>query len=100
MAGPVTGDHVEALGDALSASGGIDATAQGDHRGGLVMFSREADDAEQAIISAIEDTEDARMTVTGVAEDQVSVRKTAERAKVSKGDKFLSALLDDRRARP
>ena len=79
VAGPVTGDHVEALGDALSASGGIDATAQGDHRGGRVMFSREADDAVQAIISAIEDTEAAGMTVTGVAADQVSVGEIAER---------------------
>ena len=83
VAGPVTGDHVEALGDALSASGGIDATAQGDHRGGRVMFSREADDAMQAIISAIEDTEAAGMTVTGVAADQVSVGEIAERAKVT-----------------
>jgi hypothetical protein len=83
VAGPVTGDHVEALGDVLSASGGIDAAVQGDHRGGRVMFSREGDDAVRAIISAIEDAEAAGMTVTGVAEDQVSVGEIAERAKVT-----------------
>ena len=83
VAGPVTGDHAEALGEALSASGGIDATVQGDHRGGRVLSSREAEDAVQAIISAIEDTEAAGMTVTGVAEDQVSAGEIAERARVT-----------------
>jgi hypothetical protein len=83
VSGPVTEDHAETLGDALSVSGGIDATVQGDRRGGRVMFSREADDAVQAIISAIEDTEAAGMTVTGVAEDQVSAGEIAERARVT-----------------
>jgi hypothetical protein len=37
-------------------------------RGGTVMFSREADDAVQAIVSAIEDLEATGMTVAGVTE--------------------------------
>jgi hypothetical protein len=67
VVGPVTDDHVEALGETLSAAGGIDATVQAGDRGGTVMFSREADDAVQAIVSAIEALEAAGMTVAGVA---------------------------------
>jgi hypothetical protein len=47
------------------------------------MFSREADDAVQAIVSAIEDTEAAGMRVTGVTEDRVTIGEIAERAKVT-----------------
>lgn len=83
VAGPVTEDHAEALGELLSARGGIDATVQADDRGGKVMFSREAEHAVQAVVSAIEDVEAAGMTVAGVTEDQVTVSEIAERAKVT-----------------
>lgn len=83
VAGPVTDEHIEALGEVLSAAAGIDATVQADERGGVVMLSREADDAVQAIVSAIEDVEMAGMTVTGVAEDRVSVAEIAQRANVT-----------------
>lgn len=83
VAGPVTEDHAEALGDVLSAAAGIDATVQAGHQGGRVMFSREADDAVQAIVSAIEDVEAAGMRVTGVTEDRVTIAEIAERAKVT-----------------
>ena len=81
--GPVTDVHVEALGEALSGAGGIDATVQAGDRGGTVMFSREADDAVQAIVSAIEDLEAAGMTVAGVTEDRVVIEEIAQRAKVT-----------------
>ena len=83
VVGPVTDDHVEALGETLSAAGGIDATVQADDRGGTVMFSREADDAVQAIVSAIEDLEAAGIRVAGVTEDRVGIDEIAERAKVT-----------------
>jgi predicted transcriptional regulator len=47
------------------------------------MFSREADDAVQAIVSAIRDVEAVGMTARGVAEDQVTVEDIAERAMVT-----------------
>lgn len=65
VAGPVTDAHTEALGGQLAAKDGIDATVQADHRGGVIMFSREADDAVQAIVWAIEDVETAGMIVAG-----------------------------------
>jgi hypothetical protein len=83
VAGPVTEEHTEALADRLATRGGIDATVQADHRGGSVMFSREADDAIQAIVSAIEDIEAVGMTATGVTEDRVTVDDIAERASVT-----------------
>jgi hypothetical protein len=83
VAGPVTEDDVEALGAVLSAAGGIDATVQAGKRGGTVMFSREADDAVQAVVSAIADVEAAGMTVTGVTEDLVVTDEIAQRAKVT-----------------
>jgi hypothetical protein len=83
VAGPVTDVQIEALGELLASRDGIDATVQADHRGGAVMFSREADDAVQAIVSAIEDVEAAGMVVAGVAEDRVTVEEIAERAKVT-----------------
>lgn len=83
VAGPVTDDDTEALGAVLSAASGIDATVQAGERGGTVMFSREADDAVQAIVSAIADVEAAGMTVTGVTEDLVVVEEIAQRAKVT-----------------
>jgi hypothetical protein len=81
--GPVTDDHAEALGETLSAAGGIDATVQADDRGGTVVFSREAEDAVQAIVSAIEDLEAAGMTVAGISEDRVTIDEIAQRAKVT-----------------
>jgi hypothetical protein len=83
VAGPVTGGHVEALGDVLTAKEGIDASVQADERGGIVMFSREAEDAVQAVTTAIRDAEAAGIRVTGVIADQVSVREIAERARVT-----------------
>jgi hypothetical protein len=83
VAGPVTEDDVEALGGVLSAAGGIDATVQAGERGGTVMFSREADDAVQAIVSAIGDVEAAGMSVAGVTEDLVVIEEIAQRAKVT-----------------
>lgn len=81
--GPVTDDHVEALGDILEAEDGIDATVQADHRGGKVMFNREAHDAIEAITSAIEHVMAAGMNVTGVTEDLVVTDEIAERAGVT-----------------
>jgi hypothetical protein len=83
VAGPVTDDDTEALGEVLSAGNGIDATVQAGERGGTVMFSREADDAVQAIVSAIGDVEAAGMSVTGVTEDLVVIDEIAQRAKVT-----------------
>ena len=83
VAGPVTGDDAETLAVVLSAAGGIDATVQAGERGGIVMFSREADDAVQAITSAIADVEAAGMPVTGVTEDLVVTEEIAQRAKVT-----------------
>lgn len=83
VAGPVGEEHVEALGERLAAAGGIDATVQAGDRGGVVMFSREADDAVRAIVSAVEDVEAAGMAVTRVMEDRVTAEEIAERAGVT-----------------
>jgi hypothetical protein len=83
IAGPVTGDHVEALGDVLSAAGGIDATVQAGERGGVIMFSREADSALQAVISAVEHARAAGLTVTGAKEDLATTEDIAERSRVT-----------------
>jgi hypothetical protein len=83
VAGPVTGDDAEALGRVLTGAGGIDATVQAGERGGTVMLCREADDAVQAIVSAIADVEAAGMSVTGVTEDLVVIEEIAQRARVT-----------------
>jgi hypothetical protein len=83
VGGPVTDEHIEALGDVLSAAGGIDATVQADARGGTVAFSREADDAMQAVVSAVEHVIAAGMRVTGVTEDLVVAEDIAARAQVT-----------------
>jgi hypothetical protein len=83
IAGPVSLDDFESMGDVLSAGDGIDASVQAGERGGRVMFSREADDAVQAVVSAVRDVEAAGMKVTGVVEDRVTTSEIAERAKVS-----------------
>jgi hypothetical protein len=83
VSGPVTEDQAEALGDVLAAHGGIDATVQAGREGGLVAFSREADTALHAVISAVEDVRAAGMTVTGAKEDLVVTEEIAARAKVT-----------------
>lgn len=83
VSGPVTEDQVEALGDALASVGGIDATVQADQRGGIVTFSREADSALHAVISAVKDVRAAGMKVTGAREDLVVTEEIAARAKVT-----------------
>lgn len=83
VGGPVSEDQIEALGDVLASAGGIDGTVQADHRGGIVRFSREADTALHAVISAVEDVRAAGMTVTGAKEDLVVTEEIAERAKVT-----------------
>jgi hypothetical protein len=47
------------------------------------MFSRPADDAVQAIVSAVEDVEAAGMRARGVTEDRVAADEIARRAKVT-----------------
>ena len=67
----------------LTAGDGIDASVQADERGGVVMFSREAEDAIQAVVSAVRDVEAAGIKVTGVVEDRVVAAEIAEKAKVT-----------------
>ena len=81
--GPVTDDHIEALSDLLTAAGEIDALVQAGQRGGTVTFSRKADDAMQAVVTAIEHVEAAGINVTGVTEDRIVVSEIAERAGVT-----------------
>jgi hypothetical protein len=83
VASPVTDDDIERLGDVLTAGDGIDGSVQADERGGVVMFSREAEDAVQAVVSAVRDVESAGMKVTGVIEDRVTAAEIAENAKVT-----------------
>jgi hypothetical protein len=83
VSGPVTEDQVEALGDVLAANAGIDATVQAGQRGGVITFSREADTALHAVISAVEDVRAAGMKVTGAKEDLVVTEEIAARAKVT-----------------
>jgi predicted transcriptional regulator len=83
LAAPVTEDQIEDLGGVLESGAGIDATVQASEHGGTIMFSREADDAVQAITSAVRDVEAAGMQVCGVTEDRVTVAEIAERAGVS-----------------
>jgi hypothetical protein len=83
VAGPVTDDDVERFGDVLTAGDGIDANVQADERGGRVIFTREADDAVQAIVSAVRDVEAAGIKVTGVVEDRLTAAGIAENAKVT-----------------
>jgi hypothetical protein len=65
------------------AEQGVDATVQAGLRGGQVMFSREADDAGQAIGPASADVEAAGMTVSGVTGDLVMTDEIAQRARVT-----------------
>ena len=81
--GPVTEDHIEDLSDLLTSAGEIDAIVQAGQRGGTVTFSRKADDAMQAVVTAIEHVDAAGMDVTGVTEDRIVVSEIAERAGVT-----------------
>ncbi len=83
VGGPVTEDDIAALGDLLAAAGGIDAIVQAGQAGGTVTFSRKADDAMQAVVTAIEHVEAAAMNVNGVTEDRVVGGGIAERAGVT-----------------
>ncbi len=83
ISGPVTLDDAESLGDVLTAAEGIDASVQADERGGIVMFSRGAEDAIQAVVSAVRDVEAAGMKVTGVVEDRVTAAGIADKARVT-----------------
>lgn len=67
----------------LEETGGVDALIAGDERGGEIEFSREAEDAVIAIVSAIEQVEAAGLDVTGVTEDLVDIETIADRAGVS-----------------
>ncbi|GAA0995985.1 hypothetical protein GCM10009555_091070 [Acrocarpospora macrocephala] len=67
----------------LEKSGGVDVLVAGDERGGEIEFSREAEDAVIAIVSAIEQVEQAGLEVVGVTEDIVDVDSIAERSGVS-----------------
>jgi hypothetical protein len=56
-----------------------DGQLAGDERDGTVLFSREALNATGAILSAIDDSERAGLSVTGVTEDLVTVEDIAEK---------------------
>jgi hypothetical protein len=83
VTGPVTDAHIEALGDVLTEAGGIDATVQAGEHGGKVMFTRDADDAIQAVVTAVQHVTAAGMNATGVTEDLVTADDIAERAQVT-----------------
>ena len=86
VAGPVTDEHVGRLAEVIieRLGDGVDATVQADERGGVVMFSRGAEDVAEAIMSAIADVRAAGMAVTGVdGGDLVAVETIATRAKVT-----------------
>jgi hypothetical protein len=83
VAGPVTDAHIEALGEVLTEAGGIDATVQAGERGGTVMFTREAEDAIQAVVTAVQHVVAAGIQVVGVTEDLVMADDIAERAQVT-----------------
>lgn len=75
--GPV--QDLEEAADRLYSRCG-DAMLAGDTSGGTVDFSREARNAIEAVLTAITDTEQAGLQVTGVVEDLVTVDDIAERA--------------------
>jgi hypothetical protein len=56
-----------------------DGQLAGDQQGGSIIFSREAPNAIMAILSAIDDSERAELSVTGVMEDMVTVEDIAEK---------------------
>lgn len=74
--GPV-GDLEEAAERLYSICG--DGQVAGDERGGTIMFSREALNAIKAILSAIDDSERAGLSVRNVMEDLVTADDIAEK---------------------
>ncbi|WP_433174944.1 hypothetical protein [Actinoallomurus sp. CA-150999] len=74
--GPV-GDLEEAAERLYSRCG--DGQLSGDERGGTIMFSREARNATEAILSAIDDSERGGLSVIGVMEDLVTIDDIAEK---------------------
>lgn len=66
--------------DALYEAGWDDAGVSGDDFGGSAEFDRDAPSAVHAVASAIEQAENAGLTVTGVSEDLVTLGEIAERA--------------------
>lgn len=56
-----------------------DGQLSGDEHGGTVLFSREARNAIEAILSAIDDSERSGLSVTGVMEDLVTIDDIAEK---------------------
>ncbi len=74
--GPV--DELEDAAERLYSVCG-DGQLAGDEHGGTIMFSREALNAIKAILSAIDDSERAGLSVTGVMEDLVTAEDIAEK---------------------
>jgi hypothetical protein len=56
-----------------------DGQLAGDERGGNIIFSRQARNAIEAILSALDDSERAGLPVTGVTEDLVTTEDIAEK---------------------
>ena len=75
-AGPV-GDLEEAAERLYSICG--DGQLAADERGGTIVFSREARNAIEAVLSAIDDSERAELTVTGLMADLVTAEDLAEK---------------------
>lgn len=74
--GPV-GDLEESAERLYSRCG--DGQLSGDEHGGTILFSRQARNATEAILSAIDDSERSGLPVTGVTEDLVTVDDIAEK---------------------
>ncbi|QXJ21878.1 hypothetical protein AGRA3207_002784 [Actinomadura graeca] len=74
--GPV--DDLEEAAERLYSQCG-DGQLSGDEHGGTVLFSREARNAIEAILSAIDDTERSGLPVIGAMEDLVTVDDIAEK---------------------
>ena len=56
-----------------------DGQLAGDEKGGSILFSREAANAVDAILSAVDDAERAGLAVIGVTEDLLTVEEIAEK---------------------
>lgn len=78
--GPV--DDLEDAAERLCSICG-DGQLAGDEQSGTILFSREALNATEAILSAIDDSERAGLSVTGVMEDLVTVEDIAEKTRRS-----------------
>lgn len=74
--GPVS-DLEEAAERLYSRCG--DGQLSGDEQGGTILFSREARNATDAILSAIDDSEHSGLSVTGIMEDLVTIDDIAEK---------------------